>query len=183
MEKQEAQSTIVMKRFVAIDLRSNRGITVIEIMIALAIVMVLIYAGRNFLYKKTRYLLKSESRKLSSLIEQLYHLAIVRNQVHRLCLDLDKEIFWVEAQGADGKFLKSNKSYLKPQKLPTEVSFQDVFDKAQSLKKESGITCIHFFSHGYAEPVSIHLIDNEKKAYTLQIQPLTGDTLVQAAYR
>src|SRR3989338_6335416 len=137
MEKQEAQSTIVMKRFVAIDLRSNRGITVIEIMIALAIVMVLIYAGRNFLYKKTRYLLKSESRKLSSLIGQLYHVAIVRNQVHRLCLDLDKEIFWVEAQGTDGKFLKSNKSYLKPQRLPTEVSFQDVVDKAQSLKKES----------------------------------------------
>ena len=183
MGSREARFTTAMKKSVATNLRSSKGITVIEIMVALALVMVLLYAGKNLLYKKTRYLLKSESRKLSSLIQQLYHLAIVRNQTHRLCLDLDKEIFWVEAQGTDGKFLKSNKSYLKPQRLPTEVSFQDVVDKAQGLKKESGITCIHFFSHGYAEPVSIHLIDNEKKAYTLQIQPLTGDTLVQAAYR
>ena len=183
MENQEAQSTTVMKRFVATNLRSSKGITVIEIMVALALIMVLIYAGRSLLYKKTRYLLKSESRKLSSLIEQLYNLAIVRNQTHRLCLELDKEIFWVEIQGTDGKFIKSTKSYLKPQKLPAEISFQDIIYKARELKKENGTACVHFFPHGYAEAASIHLIDNEKKAYTIQIQSLTGDTLVQAAYR
>jgi len=176
---------IAMKRFVATEpnIRGPKGVTVLEIMVALALIMVLLYAGRNLLYKKTRYLLKSESRKLSSLIQQLYHLAIIRNQTHRLCLDLDKEVFWVETLGSDGKFVKATKSYLKMQKLPAEIGIQDVVYQARSLKKESGIVYIHFFPHGYAEGASVHLIDNEKKSYTLQIQSLTGDTLVEAAYR
>lgn len=160
----------------------QKGFTILELIIVAAIILTLTLFGLNKVYKKTPYVIKSESRKLAGLIQYLYNTAMITNKTYRLALDLDNETQWVESQ--DGTVWRpATQTLSRKKKLPREIQFKDVYLTYLKEKKEKGLVYIHFFPHGYAEASTIHLIDKQGVNYSLEIQPLTGSVQVYVGYQ
>ncbi len=161
---------------------ASRGFTILELIIVAGIVLALTLFGLNKAYKKTPYVIKSESRKLAGLIQYLYNTAMITNKTYRLAIDLNNETHWVEFKDMAGWQL-ATESLLRKKKLANEIQFKDVYLTYLKEKKENGMVYIHFFPHGYVEAGTIHLIDKQGVNYSLEIKPLTGSTQVHVGYQ
>ncbi|MBI2026627.1 MAG: hypothetical protein HYS98_02290 [Deltaproteobacteria bacterium] len=159
----------------------------IEILIVAGLVLVLVVFGSKFFRNKTAYVIKSETRKLSGLIQQTYNMAIATNQTRRLVINFDQAsqdqhgTHWVEARSdPQSKFNKVDR--FSKFTLPKEVKFKDVYFPSLEKKIETDQAFIHFFSQGQAEPAILHVEDVQKAIYSIKIHPLTGRATIHAGY-
>jgi prepilin-type N-terminal cleavage/methylation domain-containing protein len=83
-------------------LRAHKGLTVIEIMVVLAIMGMTVFLMRSGFRSFTKADLVENSTELASVMRRAGQLAIEHGQLHRVLIDLDKNVYVVEVcQGQD----------------------------------------------------------------------------------
>lgn len=82
-------------------MKSERGMTILELMIVLAILGAGIFLVRSGFRMLTRADLVDNSTELAAVLKRTGQLAIEKGEMHRVLFDVDKQIYAVEAcQGA-----------------------------------------------------------------------------------
>jgi general secretion pathway protein H len=177
-------------------LRSNqRGISLIELLVALAIVALLlgvVTVSLNDLFETN---LKKTTARLGSTLKYLYNKSVTERLYLRVVFDLDKKTYWVESTNEvyvinpeveqkiaeegfeeaekdgekekkeDSHFSKDESYLLKPIKLPTGVIFQDVQPSYIEGKVKQGRAYLYFFPNGYATPTVINFSDEDEEVF------------------
>ncbi len=123
---------------IRVNLRENsqRGLTLIEVVVVLALVGVLLLAAVPSMRAVTGVDLKSASRELAASLRYVYDEASVRNVIMRVAYDLDNSTWWVEAADSEVRIFASRKEkeafdeFMKAKAL----SDQEVKDKAELRK-------------------------------------------------
>ena len=77
-------------------LRAHKGLTVLEIMVVLAIMGMTVFLMRSGFRSFTKADLVENSTELASVLQRAGQLAIEHGQLHRVLIDLDKNVYVVE---------------------------------------------------------------------------------------
>ncbi len=180
---------------------SNKGFTLIEILLVLAIIVLVLSFGMPIVSRITGQNINTSARKFTALVRGIRTDAILLNSIYRLSLDLDKNTYFVEVQkNADllsesallskkvdpkkkdqqpqeppSPFSPADKYFKEPKELPTGVVFNGVLKEKEGLVKD-GTAYIYFFPNGLNEKAIIIL--NSKTAteggYSLLVHPTAG---------
>lgn len=188
----------------------SAGFTLLEILIVIALMaLVMSFAIPQF-GAAVKINLSNGSRELANIIRATHDEAVLKGQVHRLAIDIDKNEYWVEA--GDRKFLmrsadqeeeerrlderrsEEEKEQKKPpfalaqgvtrkkKALPTGVSFSDVLNSRSQEPVKGGVVYAHFFPHGFVEKLIVHLKDNYNRENTLIVNSVTGKSKLYERY-
>lgn len=177
-------------------MRSNRGFTLIEVMIVLAIIAGIMALGAPRLFKKNTNI-KSQARKIMVLVKETRTKARLNNSTYRLAIDMSDEAnkYWVERGSGpikvDPEAYKEKSSFEKDEapKSPYEID-KSLTKKEQKLEKglkfgsletdnmespiKDGLAYIHFFPQGFIEGSALQITDGKNLTWTLVFNPLTG---------
>lgn len=176
---------------------SQRGFTLIEIMIVLAIIAALIVVAAPRLVRKDGNI-KSVSRHLVVMSKEVRNKARLSNSTYRLAIDLDGkgDHYWVERangplpvdpnayekakekedkEGAPPPLFQRDKSILKSeQTLPNGLRFGSVETTNMKAPMTTGIAYVHFFPEGFVEAAAVQITNGNNLTWTLVFNPLTG---------
>jgi len=182
-------------------MKNNRGFTLIEVMIVIAIMAGLIAIGAPKLLKKNTNI-KTTARQMVVLVKEIRNHAKMFNSTYRLVIRIEpgQEAYWVEKANGPAlidkdKLLEEmeNKNRdIKPEEdappplfqidkrlskkevlLPSNLHFAQVETVNMSQPVTTGIAYIHFFPEGLMEASGIQITD-KKNTWTLVFNPLTG---------
>lgn len=171
--------------------RSESGITLIELMVAITIIGVMFGVAASGLRRFTSANLKDSSSHLGAMLRYLSNKAVTDNVYLRVVYDLEGGNYWVEEssekfliqkepEGAkkgkkgqkeegDGAeedhakevFQKSDSKLLKSTQLLSGVRFKDVYVDYLGQKVEQSQAYTYFFPDGYATGTIIHLQEED----------------------
>lgn len=175
---------------------SQRGFTLIEIMIVLAIMAALITVGAPRLLKNNEGNIKAVARNFIVLSKELRNKARLTNSTYRLAISMeaDEPKYWVErangpqpvdpesyekeketGEDAPPPLFQIDKSLLKKEKeLPGGLRFASVETVNMKSPMTSGIAYIHFFPEGFVEASAVQITNGNNLTWTLVFNPLTG---------
>ena len=157
------------------------GFTFLEIVVVLFIIGLLLLLVYPKVQTLTENNLQTASRHLVGEIQYLYHVAMATRQVYRLSYDLrDNQYRVYVVDPHEGKILSVSDAK-REGSLPRGVAFQDVITQRQG-KVTEGEAFTHFFPVGLAEKTIIHLTDKDRRAMTLDLNPLTGRVKLYEGY-
>ncbi|UOF02333.1 pilus assembly FimT family protein [Bdellovibrio reynosensis] len=179
-------------------MRSNRGFTLIEIMIVLAILAALIVVGAPRLLRKEGNI-KNVARSFIVLSKEVRNKARLTNSTYRIVINMDPqdEKYWVERasgpqpvdpeayekaqeksedkdEDAPPPLFQIDKSIGKEKTLPRGLRFGSVETINMKSPMTSGTAYVHFFPEGFVEAAAIQITDGNKLTWTLVFNPLTG---------
>lgn len=97
-------------------LYSNKGFTLIEVMIAIAIIAVMAGLAAQVVGGSIRDLIKQETRYLVGTIKYAYNQAATEQIVYRLVLDFDQNSYWLESGGEDFQLDTRSKEEIEKEK-------------------------------------------------------------------
>ncbi|MBI1861024.1 MAG: prepilin-type N-terminal cleavage/methylation domain-containing protein [Deltaproteobacteria bacterium] len=198
MVSREPTTTFVPNR-VPQNSRSLSGFTLIEILIVIGIISMVMALAMPAIEQVTRQRVLSTCRRFIGTIRTVRNDAILLNQVHRIGIDFEKKVWWVDAQrqfqlleteetlaerakkrkGQEpppSTFSLAEKFSKKPIPFPDSVSIDGVLKEKGGFQKE-GVVFIYFFPNGYNEPALLYLNRaglEINESYTLSIQPTSG---------
>ncbi|MEN0059009.1 MAG: type II secretion system protein [Bdellovibrio sp.] len=177
---------------------SQRGFTLIEIMIVLAIVAALITVAAPRLVSKEGNI-KAVSRKILVLSKEVRNKARLTNSTYRLAISMEanEEKYWVERangpqlvdplayekekekskdqENAPPPLYQMDKSFGKQeQRLPKGLRFGSVETVNMKEPLTSGVAYIHFFPEGFVEAAALQITNGNNLTWTLVFNPLTG---------
>lgn len=176
---------------------SQRGFTLIEIMIVLAIIATLIVVGAPRLVRKDGNI-KSVARQFIVMSKEIRNKARLTNSTYRLVIDMDDKgnQYWVERangpqavdpeayekakdekkeEDAPPPLFQRDKSILKKeQTLPGGLRFGSVETTNTKAPITSGIAYVHFFAEGFVEAAAVQITNGNNLTWTLVFNPLTG---------
>lgn len=176
---------------------SQRGFTLIEIMIVLAIVAGLITLGAPRLLKKDGNI-KSVARNFIVLSKEVRNKARLTNSTYRLAISMEpgEEKYWLERasgpQAVDPEAYEKEKDedkdedappplfqvdtslIKKEKKLPEGLRFGSVETVNMKAPMTSGVAYIHFFPEGFVEASAVQITNGNNLTWTLVFNPLTG---------
>ncbi|MGE9746106.1 pilus assembly FimT family protein [Bdellovibrio bacteriovorus] len=175
---------------------NQRGFTLIEIMIVLAIMAALITVGAPRLLKKDGNI-KSVARNFIVLSKEIRNKARLTNSTYRLAISMEpgEEKYWLERasgpqavdpeaaekekdrdeEGAPPPLFQMDKSLLKKEKeLPEGLRFASVETVNMKSPMTSGVAYIHFFPEGFVEASAVQITNGNNLTWTLVFNPLTG---------
>lgn len=165
--------------------------TLIELMVAMAIVGLLFAVAAVGLRKAFDVGLKESARRLGSVVRYLRIQAVTEHQYLRLMLDVDRSLYWVEKSAApavispeEEEKRTSEKKVEEKETEETEAEDQPTFEKAEGAlvretrlesgasfkdiqisylpgKRTEGIVALYFFPDGSVTPAMINLKDEE----------------------
>lgn len=193
----------VMKR-----VRLNpKGFTLLEILVALAVVVLVAVGGFSLFSSRAGLELESEARSLASLYSQAHDDAMFRNATIRIVINLedDPQKYWAES--SSGKVLLQQsvetnlltkfemerlhqKAESRNQKFSKDALQEDEKELPRNMKilwvKKStgrviddGMVATHFFPSGRSEADTVKIQDENGNAFTIKINPITGKILVE----
>lgn len=177
----------------------QRGFTLIEVMIVLALVGALIGYGAPRLFKKQNNI-KSVARHFLVLSREIRNKARLSNSTYRLVIQMEtkNEKYWVEKangpkpidpeaaekerenqnkdkENAPPPLFQKDKTLSKgEQSLPDGLHFGQVETVNSKSPISTGTAYIHFFPEGFVEAAAIQITDGNKLTWTLVFNPLTG---------
>lgn len=179
-------------------MRSQRGFTLIEIMIVLAILAALLTVVAPRLTQK-RTNIKNVAREFITMGKDIRNKARLNNSTYRLVINMDPqdEKYWVERangpqpvdpeayekakeksedkeEAAPPPLFQIDNSVIKEKKLPSGLRFGSVETINMKSPITSGIAYVHFFPEGFVEAAAIQITDGNKLTWTLVFNPLTG---------
>lgn len=188
----------------------QRGFTLIEVMIVIAIIAGLIAVGAPRLLKKDNNI-RTTARHLTVLVKEIRNQAKLFNSTYRLVIRMEEgqqHTYWVEKSNGPAlidkeKILEEMENKNKGEKpevdappplfqvdkrltkkekvLPPNLTFAQVETINMSEPVTTGIAYIHFFPEGLMEASTIQITD-KKSTWTLVFNPLTGQAdIVQKA--
>jgi general secretion pathway protein H len=83
----------------------------------------------------------------------------------------------------NGGFTAEESLMVRPVQFPTGVKFKDITVMHSPDKIEFGTAYSYFLPNGWAEPVVINLSDQDEQSfYSLEVNPLTGKSIIRAEY-
>lgn len=178
---------------------SQKGFTLIEIMIVLAILAAVLVVGAPRLFKSNTNI-KTVARQLIVLSKETRNKARLTNSTYRLVINMDPqdEKYWVERasgprpvdpeayekakekeserkEDAPPPLYQIDKSLTKgEQSLPKGLRFGSVETINMKSPITSGVAYIHFFPEGFVEASALQITDGNNLTWTLVFNPLTG---------
>jgi general secretion pathway protein H len=181
-------------------MNKQRGFTLIEVMIVLAILGAMVVFGAPRLMKKDNNI-KAVTRHFLVLSKEIRNKARLSNSTYRLVINLDEKsnTYWVEKatgaklldpdEAAKEKERKEHedkehpappmftmdKSLTKKQEtLPGEIRFTSVETINSKEAMTSGLAYVYFFPEGFVEASTVQITNGPKNVFTLIFNPLTG---------
>jgi len=174
----------------------NRGFTLIEILLVLAIIAMVTSIGIPAVGRLTYQRVAGTTRRFVGVLRSVRNDAILLNRIYRLAIDFEKQTWWIEKQsklellGSESQGQKpvdpknpqpasgfniADKYGTKPRELPGGVVFDGVLTEKDGLLR-SGMVYVHFFPSGYAEQSVVYLNKQgvETGGYSLYIRPANG---------
>ncbi len=172
----------------------EKGITLIEILVAMAIIAIFTVIAIPRFQDKLKLNLKKQARMLSGTIRFLYNQAAIKNVTYRLNYDLTNQTYsveksseavrltspeesrskWDEEKKTGPKFTEDKELLKKPVQLQKRIKFKDIKTEISKEPITEGHAYTHFFPSGYAEQTRIRLESETGDIYTIVVQPLTG---------
>lgn len=175
---------------------SQRGFTLIEIMVVLAIIASMIMLAAPKLVKKDGNI-KAVTREFVVRAKEIRNKARLSNSTYRIAMNLDDKgnKYWVERasgpqavdpqayekdRNSDSKdappplFRMDNSVLKKESTLPNGLRFGSVETVNMKSPRTSGIAYVHFFSEGFVEAAAIQITNGNNLTWTLVFNPLTG---------
>lgn len=176
---------------------SQRGFTLIEIMIVLAIIASLITLAAPRLIRKDGNI-KGVTRQFIVMSKEIRNKARLTNSTYRLAIDLDDKAnkYWVEKSNgprpvdpeayekakekqddkdAPPPLFQMDKSVVKKeQSLPDGLRFGSVETTNMKSPMTTGIAYVHFFGEGFVEAAAVQITNGNNLTWTLVFNPLTG---------
>lgn len=165
-------------------MRSQKGFTMIELLVVTILVSALVYIAVPRLRSSTDFNIKSASRSLTGTIKYLYNEAAFKKNIYRLVFDIDRDEYWVEVL-VNNEYLISTEHLHQRRRLPSGVHFQGILTERNAARNSTlgqEPDYILFLPTGYVEPAAIHLQSENGDNYTLQTKPYTGGTRVYDEY-
>lgn len=185
---------------------SNRGFTLIEILIVLAILAGIIAVGMPRLRLNNNNI-KKVVRDLTVLTKEVRNQSRLKSMTHRLVFKLEgnEHSYWVEsatgqvlAQSEDelkkisemsederpvSPFQKSTKFFKKDRVLPAPYYFARIETVNRPTPVENGMAYIYFSPEGLVEQSVIQITDRKNMTWSLILNPLTGQAdIVEKAF-
>lgn len=185
---------------------NNRGFTLIEILIVLAILAGIIAVGMPRLRLNNNNI-KKVVRDLTVLTKEIRNQSRLKSMTHRLVFKLEgnEHSYWVEyatgqvlAQSEDelkkiaemseedrpaNPFQKSTKFFKKDRILPAPYYFARIETSNRPTPVENGMAYIYFSPEGLVEQSVIQITDRKNMTWSLILNPLTGQAdIVEKAF-
>lgn len=179
-------------------MKSQRGFTLIEVMIVLAIIAGVVVLGAPRLFKQNTNI-KSVVRNLSVLTKETRNRARLSNTTYRIAfsIKLDESEYWVEKSSGpkpiDLEALKNppreedkdenappppftpdTSLMKKPKALPSGINLVSVESINISEPIKEGLAYIHFSPEGFVEASAVQISNAQNQIWTLVINPITG---------
>jgi general secretion pathway protein H len=169
--------------------RGSGGFTLIELTMVILIISIATAVVVPQLMDIGETRARGAMRKFQGTVKYLFNETIFRKRSFQLKFDLSKGEYWVEVPkvenaiaGQQVESIELKDSFIgKRGEFPKGMKILDV-QSPRLGKKSDGEVTIHFFPNGSVEPATIHFEDQNKKQFTLFIQPLTGTVKVLPGY-
>jgi len=191
-----------MPTFHLMSKKSNRGFTLIEVMIVLALLAALIAFAAPRVFR-TQNNIKAVSRNFIVLSREVRNKARLSNSTYRIVFKITDEesSYWVERasgpraidpeeaereeddEDASPPAFQIDKSLTKKEKvLPGDLRFAAIETINMSSPVTSGTAYIHFFPEGFVEAAAVQITNGKSLTWTLVFNPVTGqaDIIEQA---
>lgn len=171
----------------------NRGFTLIEVMIVLALFGAIVAFGVPRLFKKDNNI-KAVARNFVVMSREIRNKARLTNSTYRIAVNLtpNEEKYWIErangmqtvdaqaeerekekdSEDAPPPLFKVDKA-VKEKSLPSGLRISSVETINMKAPQTTGTAYVYFFPEGFVEAAAIQL-SNEKVTWTLVFNPLTG---------
>ena len=169
-------------------LTRRRGFTLIELMVVLFIIVVVLGIATPRLMDLTGVELRTSAQRLSSTIRYVYAKAVFsKTDYYRLKFDLKKNEYWVEtcvpSLETNSCEWHEDKDILgKREKLPHGIKFEDIIVDTTMVSKTATDVSIQFYPQGYMPYTIIHIEDDKKDVYSLEVNPFTGQVAIYDKY-
>lgn len=191
--------------------KNQKGFTLIEILFVLGIITFIVAITIPKLGRTLGTQLKSTTRKLITLNNELHSFARIKNKTYRLVIQFGdpdhKPKFYVESASTrqlltpmdpaptpeltkeekekpenQDPFSQDKELLKNPVELPRGVQFEDVENDTSKKPITEGKAYVLFFPEGLVEKSIIHITDGKKIHWSLIINPLTGHTDLETEY-
>ena len=123
--------------------------------------------------------LKSSTRKLVILIDNLRNEAVRNHRDYKLIFDLSENSYWVE--NSEMTDLDRLKAHETRSKFPEDIKILDILFIGGE-KQTSGEANVRFYRKGYIQPSLIHIADDHKREFTISLSPFLGEVKVMEEY-
>ncbi len=167
---------------------SGRGFTLIELTVVLFIIAVVMGIVVPRLMDLTGVELRSEVMRLSSTIRYVYSRAVFSKTAYfRIKFDLKKNEYWVEKctpslETNTCAWKYDNNVLGKPEKLANGTRFEDIIVGTETVSSDARDVAIQFYPQGYMPYTIIHITDDRKDVYSLEVNPFTGRVIIHVGY-
>lgn len=162
------------------------GFTLIEIGLVLLILSIMFALVIPRFGDRSHSDLVANTRRLAVTFRFLRHEAMLNGRTYRLFYDLVEHRYWaglIHDEGGEAPALIEDSGPLgRGVTLPEPVGFLDVVLPLTAGKLQDGVAFTDFYPDGYVDLTVIHL-DNGSEAYTLRVEPLTGNVYVTEGYQ
>lgn len=160
--------------------RNSKGYTLIELIVVMVLVgLTLTLTIPRFRYALLTDDLKTTTRKMIGMINNLRNEAIREQRDYILRFDLGSNRLWVDSPALTDqeRMMAREKAF----SLAKGVRVLDIWFKGEG-KKMTGETGIKVNRKGYVQPSVIHLGSEEGKGFTLVLNPFLGKVSILENY-
>jgi prepilin-type N-terminal cleavage/methylation domain-containing protein len=164
------------------------GFTLIELAVVLFIIVVVLSIATPRLMDLTGVELRTSAQRLSSTIRYVYSKAVFsKTSYFRIMFDLKNNEYWIETctpsiETNSCEWHKDPDTLGKPERLPHGIKFEDIVVNNTMVSKEATDVAIQFYPQGYMPYTIIHLEDDKKDVYSLEVNPFTGQVAIYDKY-
>lgn len=160
--------------------RREPGFTLIEMIVVVVLIgLTTALTMPRFRHNLLSDHLKTATREMAGLINNLSQAAISENDDYLLYFDLSENRYWTENTGltAEGRLLAKEKAV----KLPDDVEILDVWKKGGE-KSVTGEISLMITKKGYLQPATIHLGTDGGRVFTLSLKTFSGRVEILEGY-
>jgi general secretion pathway protein H len=173
----------------------QKGMTLIEIMIVVAIIGGMMALGTSVLFPGDEAKLREQSIKLAATIKFVYNEAAIKNKYYRLAFDLDGKSYSVESSSdpflvgieqeattkqksssaaskvpeaspnASPSFTEETDFMVRSTQLPSGIKFKDILVAHMRDRQDKGKAYAYFFPNGWVERMVINLSDDDDQNF------------------
>jgi Tfp pilus assembly protein FimT len=167
-------------------LGSTRGLTMVEVLVVILVLgMAITTIALNLDHVTPTARIFASARELGSMLEYVRNEAIVQKRDLFLIVDLDRQSYrWARAPEIErrGEDLERDSEFSSWKTLLRGVQFEDL-TFSDGLKAPDSPAWIPFTANGLPQGVVVHLINEEGRRVSTEINSLTGAVSITDGYK